>query len=312
MRKKIILSSIIFLVSTLLITGVSFILHTLDTNAFFEMPKRLYEDENYEKSLEKFKLALEKMPNNKTLQFNIGQTLYRMAKFDESIEFFNKSNDSVEKYLALGNSYLQLAKTSSEPEMQLAYLQNSLEKLKEGIILFPEDTSLKYNYEFVNNILSQAKKEDSDEKDSGEKKSDHTDSEEKDSEEQQAKEEESQEEQSKEEQSSKDESKGSESKESQSSNEESKDEESKEQQSSSKSDDEPSDKEDASQANASEKSDSEASTQSVTSSENIATPDKEKMAELMNILQMLEKQEEHSLKNNQNIKNYSKEEQNDW
>ena len=117
-----------------------------------------YKEEDYQNALSTYqegmdiynKGKLKETAENK-LNFNSGLCEYRLENFQEALNYYQKTPPQLEKYLKSGNSYFRLGEKIMEPSEKLEYYKQSLEIYKEGIIEFPDNVDIKYNYEFVKN-----------------------------------------------------------------------------------------------------------------------------------------------------------------
>jgi len=105
---------------------------------------KLFAEEKYDESLNKYRDAQVQAPESHILKFNIGDAQYKKKKFDEAIKEFESSLTSDEidlqakAYYNMGNS---LYRSGKLPESIMAY--------KKSLELNPNDEDAKYNLEFV-------------------------------------------------------------------------------------------------------------------------------------------------------------------
>lgn len=110
---------------------------------------RLYAEEAFEKALEAYNAGLQKEPENKMLNYNAAQACYQMKAYDKAIELYGKASATVDMYLNWGNSSLRLGDGTEDANQKLQHYANALDAYKQGILAFPQDIELKYNYEYV-------------------------------------------------------------------------------------------------------------------------------------------------------------------
>jgi Ca-activated chloride channel family protein len=110
---------------------------------------RLYAEEAFEKALEAYNAGLQKEPENKMLNYNAAQACYQMKAYDKAIELYGKASATVDMYLNWGNSSLRLGDGTEDASQKLQHYANALEAYKQGILAFPQNVELKYNYEYV-------------------------------------------------------------------------------------------------------------------------------------------------------------------
>lgn len=116
---------------------------------------RLYAAGNYAGALKAYTKGLEKKPGDTLLSYNSGQASYRLNDYQKAIEYYSKAPDRVEKYLNSGNASLKLGDAGNDPNQKTQCYQQALETYKQGIIAFPENIDLKYNYEYVKRKIEQ-------------------------------------------------------------------------------------------------------------------------------------------------------------
>jgi len=111
---------------------------------------------DFEKALEFYAEGIQKEPEDFKLNFNSGQALYCLKEYEQAIAYYEKSSpDKIDKYLNLGNCSLRLGDAAADDNEKLLYYQQALESYKEGILKFPQEVSLKYNYEYVKEKIKQ-------------------------------------------------------------------------------------------------------------------------------------------------------------
>ena len=114
---------------------------------------RLMESGRYQEAFEVYENGLKEYPQDPELSYNAGQALYSMGDYSRAAEYYGKSSLSTpERYLNMGNCSLK----------QNDYGQ-AVERYKQGILEFPQDVSLKYNYEYALEKISQREQQDGDE-----------------------------------------------------------------------------------------------------------------------------------------------------
>jgi len=130
-----------FIIGIVLAPGIIFAQSTrkkvIEGNKFFHQEK-------YDEANNKYRDALIDSPETPTINFNIGNTLYKKKKFEEALNDYEKSlgfddilNQS-KSYYNMGNALYRMEKL---PESILAYTQ--------ALKLNPNDEDAKYNLEFV-------------------------------------------------------------------------------------------------------------------------------------------------------------------
>ncbi|NLD47261.1 MAG: tetratricopeptide repeat protein [Clostridiaceae bacterium] len=299
----------LFLVSGLLTVVMSVMLITgiIDFNSGYIKAliqgNRLYLQSSFDKALDSYQGGLLKKPEDERLNNNSGLAAYRLNNYMEALEYYNKTIDGPEKYIKTGNSNLKLGDSSGEDNQKRKFYEQALETYKNGIIKYPRNLDLKYNYEYVKKKLEEMKT-DSENQQNNEK--DNENKEENQDKEDNKENQENQENQEQKNQQPND-SQAKENQQEDSNNEEgeeSKEDQGSPQQSPSQSEQNKDQKEGQdSQGEASSMKESEAS-------------DKDKnnaaLIQAQRVLEMLEQQEEESLKNNQEVKVKGKGTEHDW
>ena len=119
----------------------------------------MYEQKDYEGAFLVYKEGLEKSPEHAALNYNLGKTSYLLESYAQAAAYFIKADDIPDKYIGLGNSNLKLGDSTQEPAQKKGYYQKALDAYKKGILMFPENIPLKYNYEYVRKKLDDEKQE---------------------------------------------------------------------------------------------------------------------------------------------------------
>lgn len=139
MKKIIYLSGVLtILLFILYMAGaIDLTLRTADT--VLSEGNKLMEAGMYQQALEKYKKGLEEDPDDPELNYNAGQALYKLGEYASAAEYYEKSSLSTpDRYINLGNCYLKQN-----------YCNRAAECYKQGILEFPQDVPLKYNYEYA-------------------------------------------------------------------------------------------------------------------------------------------------------------------
>jgi len=124
-----------------------------------------YAKEQFEQALTDYKDALLDDPLNETALFNQGDALYKLKKYEEAVEAYQKDVSSEDLDLCskafynIGNTYFQMDK-----------LQESIQSYIKSLELNPNDTDAKYNLE-----LARAKLKENADKQQQQKKNDNQD-----------------------------------------------------------------------------------------------------------------------------------------
>ncbi len=260
---------------------------------------RLFAANNYEQALDAYNTGLSKNAENSKLNYNSGQASYRLNKFEDASKYYAKAFETPDKYLNSGNSSLKLADAASDDAQKQQYLMQALETFKQGIIAFPENIPLKYNYEYVKNKL-------------GDQQNDNEQNQENKENQDQNKQDENSEQNSGQNEDSQQNEQNNDSQQNESSDQgdnQEKDQEKSENQQSSQSEQNKEQK-DAQTGEQNEENNSDQNLQPAEQSD--SSQSEQTDSQIANVLRMLEKQEEESLKNNQEIKRSTKGDEYDW
>jgi len=147
---------------------VLFFVHSLPAQGIrkkIEKGNENYAKEQFEQALTDYKDALLDDPLNETALFNQGNALYKLKKYEEAVETFQKNVSSedldlcAKAYYNIGNTYFQMNK-----------LQESIQSYIKSLELNPNDTDAKFNLE-----LARAKLKESADKQQQQKKNDNQD-----------------------------------------------------------------------------------------------------------------------------------------
>lgn len=122
-----------------------------------ELAERAYTAEKYEKALELYQEAQTRNPDSDTLAYNLGNTLYKLGRFDEAAGQFGKILEKESPALTpravynTGNTLFQMGRQTQSQE----FLKQALEAYKQSIFLDPDDEDPKYNYELTRRLLKE-------------------------------------------------------------------------------------------------------------------------------------------------------------
>lgn len=122
-----------------------------------ELAERAYTAEKYEKALELYQEAQTRNPDSDTLAYNLGNTLYKLGRFDEAAGQFGKILEKESPALTpravynTGNTLFQMGRQTQSQE----FLKQALEAYKQSIFLDPDDEDPKYNYELTGRLLKE-------------------------------------------------------------------------------------------------------------------------------------------------------------
>ena len=144
----------------------------------------------YQEALSYYETGLAASSEDKELNFNAAQAAYLLGEYERAMDYYEKSGDTVEKFLNTGNTFFMIGNSLEDSEQKLQCYMQALKYYYDGIVLFPRNVPLKYNYEAVKGLADDLLK-DMDQQSSDQ--SDGDDSQEQDGQEQDGQEQDSQE-----------------------------------------------------------------------------------------------------------------------
>lgn len=278
MRKMTIISGCLVLIFAIL-----FLTGTIDLNNqvkhSLNKGNQLFRSEKYDEALSTYQQGIEVQPEDERLNYNAAQTGYCLGDYQQAIQYYAKAANDLNKYMNLGNANLKLGDRTDDENQKMQYYQQAVESYKNGILSNPQNVDIKYNYEVAKNKLDELSQNLENQQQQDQQQEDN------EQQNQEQNQEGDQDNQSEENDSS----------------DESQQQENDEQQSES----------DESQQQENQSEDSQESNddgQDNESSQNMS----ESEQEIAQILDLLEKQEQDSLKNNQEVKEANTEEDDDW
>lgn len=119
----------------------------------------LFQEGKYIEAGEIYRNLLLKKPEDERLNYNLATVYYKTGGYQEALEFFQKGPESPEKYVLMGNICYEIGEAALEPAEKVALYQEALQYYKDGMLNFPREIGLKYNYEYVIEKLEELQKE---------------------------------------------------------------------------------------------------------------------------------------------------------
>ena len=152
MKKAVYVSGICaFLLLSLLLVGWAGFDYTAK-NALNQGNKQ-YALAEYQAALALYEKGLEASPLNEELNFNAAQAARELGEYEKATQYYENAKDCVDKYLNAGNIFFEVGKALEDEELKAQCYANALQIYQEGIVLYPQNIPLKYNYEFVKSLL---------------------------------------------------------------------------------------------------------------------------------------------------------------
>jgi len=122
-----------------------------------EKAERAYKEDKYEKALELYQEAQTRNPDSDTLAYNLGNTLYKLGRFDEAAGQYGKILEKENPALTpravynMGNTLFQMGRQTQNQK----FLKQALEAYKHSIVADPDDEDPKYNYELTKRLIQE-------------------------------------------------------------------------------------------------------------------------------------------------------------
>lgn len=129
---------------------------------------REFDSGNYTEAFEVYYEGLSKFEDDPELSYNAGQALYCMDDWLSAAEYYSRSTlKNVDRYLNMGNCNVKIGDVFENADeyaddsiyVMLGYYRKALEAYRQGIVAFPQEISLKYNYEYVKEKIRQLEQE---------------------------------------------------------------------------------------------------------------------------------------------------------
>jgi hypothetical protein len=102
-------------------------------------------------------------PEHPALLFNAAQTAYLLGEYEWAAMLYEQSPDNEDKFLNGGNAAIWLGDAADSDEEKLELYIYALQTYYEGILLYPRNIPLKYNYESlkekINELISEMEQE---------------------------------------------------------------------------------------------------------------------------------------------------------
>jgi len=103
----------------------------------------------YTQALGAYETGLEARSEDSGLITGAAQSAYMTCDYEKAVKLFEKADDSVEKYLNYGNAFYYSGASLEDAGQKARFYAQAALIYKEGIIKYPRDVTLKFNYEFV-------------------------------------------------------------------------------------------------------------------------------------------------------------------
>jgi len=138
------------IVITLILFGLSGILPAQSVRSNVARGNKEFAGQKYQESLGYYQEAALDDPLNEVVQFNRSDALYKLEKYDEAIEGFDKITGSKDLTLA-GKAWYNLGNSHFAKQD----FQKSIEAYKKALDINPGDIDAKYNMELARALLKE-------------------------------------------------------------------------------------------------------------------------------------------------------------
>ena len=146
MKKVIIITSVLFILSFIWMQTDQEDLASTSPDAVRE-GNMYYQSHAYGEALSRYLPDPETMPNDKLLLYNTAQALYALELYEPAAACYINALCNANAYLRAGNSFFYLGEKSEDAEQSLQHYAKAAQLYLEGIIQYPNDIQLKFNYE---------------------------------------------------------------------------------------------------------------------------------------------------------------------
>ena len=127
----------------------------------------LYKEREYEGAMQKYQRAVEKQPNSDIINFNLGTVLYRLKKYPEALEHFQKSlltdnkDLKAKTYFNLGDVYTRIGESleDKDPDAAFKSIETAKENFEKVLSLNPNDKEAQFNLDYAKAELRRYERE---------------------------------------------------------------------------------------------------------------------------------------------------------
>jgi len=117
---------------------------------------RAFAKERYDRSIDRYRSALEAAPGSWEAAYNLGNALYRTEQYDASADALRAAaSDTLRSKSERADAWYNLG----DVQFRQQKLKESLESFKSALRLNPADEQAKYNYAYVKRLLDQQENE---------------------------------------------------------------------------------------------------------------------------------------------------------
>lgn len=136
-------------------------------NSDVRQGNKFYAQQDFQKSYEKYQEALQKDQESGKINFNAGTSAYKLEKYKEAADYFQKALLTDQPKLRekahynLGNAFYRQGEQvgPENPQAALPFLEKSLTQYEQAIKLNTEDLDAKRNHTFVKKVIEKVKEQ---------------------------------------------------------------------------------------------------------------------------------------------------------
>lgn len=115
----------------------------------------LYRNGKYEDALSIYQAQLNEDPSNYSIAFNIGNTLFKLGKFDDAKKAYQRAESLTQSAEKSANSFYNKSLAGIKSQQ----IEEAMKDLKTAIKLNPDDKDARANFEIVSRLLDKKKQE---------------------------------------------------------------------------------------------------------------------------------------------------------
>lgn len=126
------------------------ILQAEDYRALNDRGVQAYQHQNYDSSVQYFKDAQDEQPENKVIDFNLGNALHQQGEYKDALQNYENATNSDDSSLA-AEAYYNIGNT----QYRSGQLDKAIEAYKKSLDYDPRDKDTKYNLELAMKMKEQ-------------------------------------------------------------------------------------------------------------------------------------------------------------
>ena len=114
-----------------------------------------YNNKHYLNALLSYEKGLAVKSDHKDLNYNAAQAAYSLGDYEKALNYYKQSDNRPEKFINTGNIYYKTGEQTEDTEQKLQFYMQALQIYREGILNYPRNVELKYNYELIMEKIKQ-------------------------------------------------------------------------------------------------------------------------------------------------------------